>query len=74
MEKMQESELAAMKWFDMEEVEGMPIFSQGVFRSVIQCCKAHLEGRSSGFKGLVCPNTFTKRSELILCGGDVRMT
>lgn len=67
---MQESELAAMKWFDMAEVERMPIFSHGVFKSVIQCCRAYLNGTFSGFSGMVASNSFTGRSELLLHGSE----
>lgn len=72
MGKMQESELAAMDWFHMSEIEAMPIFSQGVFKSVLQCCKAYIEGQHTGFSRTVLPNFFTKRPELLLHSGHVQ--
>ena len=70
-EKMQESELAAMQWFDMTEIEQMPIFSQGVFKSVLHCCKAYMAGTYSGLAGSIIPNMFTQKTELLLHGPDI---
>lgn len=69
-ERMQESELAAMKWFTMEEIEKMPIFSHGVFLSVLQSCKAYMDSSYRGFQGVTSPNSFTGRLELVLNGLD----
>ena len=70
MEKMQESELAAMRWFEIADMEQMPIFSQGVFKAVLQCCKAYMDGSYSGLAGSVIPNMFTRKTELLLHGPD----
>lgn len=67
---MQESELAAMQWFNMADIEKMPIFSQGVFKSVLLCCKAYMAGEYSGLAGSVIPNMFTNRTELLLHGPE----
>lgn len=68
---MQESELAAMKWFDMSEVEEMPIFKRGVFQSVLACCKAYLSGEYAGLAGTLTPNLFMKTKELLLHGPEI---
>ena len=68
---MQESELAAMKWFDISEIEQMPIFSQGVFKSVLQCCKAYMAGSYPGLAGSIIANMFTRKTELLLHGPEI---
>lgn len=70
-ERMQETELAAMRWFDLKDVEAMPIFRQGIFRTILECCNAYLNNNYSGLTGTVLPNSFTSRSDLLLHGPHV---
>ncbi len=66
--KKQDSELSAVRWFKMEELDALPIFQIGVFKTVLACCKEYVASKQAGFKGEVVENSFTKRREFLMHG------
>jgi hypothetical protein len=52
----------------MEELEALPIFKMGVFKTVLDCCKEYAASKSGGFKGEVIHNSFSKRDDFLLYG------
>jgi len=58
--------LAAIKWFAVEELDALPIFQIGVFKTVLACCKEYMASKKTGFRGEVVENSFSKRKEFLL--------
>ena len=68
--RMQDGELAAIRWFSMEELDALPLFQIGVFKTVLACCKEYAASKEAGFKGEIVENSFSKRKEFLMHGAS----
>ena len=67
--KIQQTELAAADWHNMDAAERLPIFQTGpMFKSIFACCKAYAAGTYKGIRGSKLENGFNPKIDLLIHG------